>query len=244
MNLQAEARMNPTCKVQYAMLLYPLFCDSLETYVTISGSWLLAVIWCTLSLAPIVCSELWPVHRNTKINKSSRLQVGVPGRLRTGHSSEHTIGARDRGRYIQRDRDPFLWRFNARRLSSSGRFWRSLFYRQWWRRWLATPAWTPSTFEMQCTLLGAASRRVSTILLTPQSQQADLFSFRTPYWWNKFIGATKSNRHLIKQTHLDIHSFGRGDDSLWRTHLTPGPVHSVKGLKELYISITPQYYRT
>lgn len=38
MNLQAEARMNPTCKVQYAMLLYPLFCGSLETYVTISGS--------------------------------------------------------------------------------------------------------------------------------------------------------------------------------------------------------------
>ena len=97
---------------------------------------------------------------------------------------------------------------------------------------------------MQCTLLRAASRRVSTILLTLQSQQANLFSFRTPYWWNKFIGATKSNRHLIKQTDLDIHSFGRGDDSLWRTHLTPGPVHSGKGLKELYISITPQYYRT
>lgn len=34
-------------------------------------------------------------------------------------------------------------------------------------------AWT-LTFEMQCTLLGAASRHMSTILLTPQSQQADL----------------------------------------------------------------------
>lgn len=44
--------------------------------------------------------------------------------------------------------------------------------------------------------------------------------------------------------HLDIHLFGRGDDSLWRTRLTLGLVHSVKGLKELYISITPQYYRT
>jgi len=49
-----------------------------------------------LSLAPIVCSELWPVHSNTKIDKSLRLQVGVPGWLRTGHSSEHIIiGVRD-----------------------------------------------------------------------------------------------------------------------------------------------------
>lgn len=30
----------------------------------------------------------------------------------------------------------------------------------------------------------------------------------------------------------------------WRTRLTLGLAHSVKGLKELYISITPQYYRT
>ena len=51
----------------------------------------------SLSLAPIVCSELWPVHRNTKIDKSLRLQVGVPGWLRTGHSSGHIIiGARDK----------------------------------------------------------------------------------------------------------------------------------------------------
>jgi len=36
------------------------------------------------------------VHSNTKIDRSSRLQVGVPGWLRTGHSSEHIIiGARD-----------------------------------------------------------------------------------------------------------------------------------------------------
>jgi len=36
------------------------------------------------------------VHSNTKIDRSSRLQVGVPGWLRTGHSSEHIIiSARD-----------------------------------------------------------------------------------------------------------------------------------------------------
>jgi hypothetical protein len=53
-------------------------------------------VYYLLSLAPIVCSELWPVHKNTKIDKSSRLQVGVPGWLRTGHRSEHIIiGARD-----------------------------------------------------------------------------------------------------------------------------------------------------
>ena len=42
-----------------------------------------------LSLAPIVCSESWPVHSNTKIDRSLRLQVGVPGCLRI------IIGARD-----------------------------------------------------------------------------------------------------------------------------------------------------
>jgi hypothetical protein len=37
------------------------------------------------------------VYRNTKIDKSLLLQVGVPGWLRTGHSSEHIIiGARDK----------------------------------------------------------------------------------------------------------------------------------------------------
>lgn len=72
----------------------------------------------------------------------------------------------------------------------------------------------------------------------PVLHGSNSFSFCTPHRWNKFIGATKSNRHLIKWMHLDIHLFGHRDDSLWRTRLT------LKGLKELYISITPQYYRT
>ena len=49
----------------------------------------------------------------------------------------------------------------------------------------------------------------------PVLYRSNLFSFRAPHRWNKFIGATKLNRHLIKRIHLDIHLFGRGDDSLW-----------------------------
>ena len=59
----------------------------------------------------------------------------------------------------------------------------------------------------------------------------------TPHRWNKFIGATKSNRHLIKRMHLDIHLFGHRDDSLWRTRLTLDFVRSVEGLKELVIHL-------
>lgn len=110
MNLQAEARMNPTCKVQYAMLLYPLFCGSPETYVTIS-------------------------------------------------------------------------------------------------------------------LLRASKQNYS-----PSAHLTD---------GNKFIGATKSNRHLTKQMHLDIHLFRRGDDSLWRTHLTLGLCTPLKGSKS-YTSQSPR----
>lgn len=65
---------------------------------------------------------------------------------------------------------------------------------------------------------------------------SNLFSFRTPHRWNKFIGATKPNRHLIKRMHLDIHLFRHRDDSLWKTRLTLGFVHSVKGLRVIHLN--------
>ena len=33
-----------------------------------------------LSLAPIVCSELWPVHRNTKIDRVAEDKLSYPVR--------------------------------------------------------------------------------------------------------------------------------------------------------------------